>query len=496
MPRGSRGWCSPSIPRLLDSGRGARGPGHPLRGARRGVHRVGGRRRRAAARHRRLVVEPPRARLAGTRGSGASRVHSPGTAPSSGTTARAPACPTDGRIPARTLDEELATLEALVDEAAPGRISLFGASSGAGVASMYAARHPDRVERLVLYGALRPRRRPRSARRARGHARRSSTQHWGLGSRVLADLFLPDATADERAEFVEFQRRSASREVALACAPSGVRLRLHRAPAATCSPPRSCCTAATTAPSRSPSARTSRGASAMPASSRSRAIDHFPWRGDADAVVRETLGFLGVPLEAASAPRAGERGPAHGSRTGGAAARRARAHGCRDRGAARAVHPHGAPAHREHPHEARRSLAHRRGRVGAPQRGDLGPADAAGWPVPATPGWPDRAIPPPGHRRRLASRAARPRAAERRGKEPPMTDILTDTEHRDRHRTHASTRASTPAPSPRPPRSWRPPASASSPSSSSACSAPQRHCSPSNSGAASGCIAHSATTGR
>ena len=57
------------------------------------------------------------------------------------------------RIPARTLDEELATLEALVDEAAPGRISLFGASSGAGVASMYAARHPERVDRLVLYGA-------------------------------------------------------------------------------------------------------------------------------------------------------------------------------------------------------------------------------------------------------------------------------------------------------------------------------------------------------
>ena len=120
-----------------------------------------------------------------------------------------------GRLPARTLDEELATLEALVDEAAPGRISLFGASSGAGVASMYAARHPERVDRLVLYGAY-----ARGVDLAPPAAREAMLsiidQHWGLGSRVLADLFLPDATADERAEFVEFQRRSASREVALA----------------------------------------------------------------------------------------------------------------------------------------------------------------------------------------------------------------------------------------------------------------------------------------
>ena len=33
--------------------------------------------------------------------------------------------------------------------------------------------------------------------------------------------------------------------------------------------------------------------------------DHFPWRGDADAVVRETLAFLGVPVEAAPASRSG-----------------------------------------------------------------------------------------------------------------------------------------------------------------------------------------------
>ena len=54
-------------------------------------------------------------------------------------------------LPARSLDEELATLETLVDEASPGSsaIELFGASSGGGVASLFAARHPQRLQRLL-----------------------------------------------------------------------------------------------------------------------------------------------------------------------------------------------------------------------------------------------------------------------------------------------------------------------------------------------------------
>lgn len=37
---------------------------------------------------------------------------------------------------------------------------------------------------------------------------------WGLGARVLADVFLPNATARGREEFARFQRRSASPEAA------------------------------------------------------------------------------------------------------------------------------------------------------------------------------------------------------------------------------------------------------------------------------------------
>lgn len=213
-----------------------------------------------------------------------------------------------GVMPARSLEEELATLEALVAVAAPEPrpISLFGASSGAGVASMFAARHPERVDRLILYGAY-----ARGIDLAPPAARETMLavieQHWGLGSRVLADLFLPDATAEERDEFVEFQRRSASREVALASlrAVYGFDATGHLGDVL--------------APTLVLHRRADRAipfALGKDVASRIRNArfvalegdDHFPWRGDADAVVRETLDFLGVPVAAPRPSAAGAAG--------------------------------------------------------------------------------------------------------------------------------------------------------------------------------------------
>lgn len=219
-----------------------------------------------------------------------------------------------GALPARSLHEELATLESLVDAAAGDRrIALFGASSGAGVASLFAARHPQQVDHLVLYGSY-----ARGVDLAPPAARQTMLgiveQHWGLGSRVLADLFLPDATAEERAEFVVFQRRSASPAVALASlravydfdstghlgdvlAPTLV---LHRRDDR----------AIPFALGRDVASRI-RGARFVALEG----DDHFPWRGDADAVARETLAFLGAPIAAAP------DGPDRGSQAPGAAPR-------------------------------------------------------------------------------------------------------------------------------------------------------------------------------
>lgn len=117
-----------------------------------------------------------------------------------------------GPVPG-TIAEELAILEALIEETGHERVSLIGASAGCAVASAYAAQAPERVDRLVLYGGY-----ARGADIASPSARETLLgvveQHWGLGSRVLADIFLPHGSGDERAAFATFQRRSASRETA------------------------------------------------------------------------------------------------------------------------------------------------------------------------------------------------------------------------------------------------------------------------------------------
>jgi pimeloyl-ACP methyl ester carboxylesterase/DNA-binding CsgD family transcriptional regulator len=109
------------------------------------------------------------------------------------------------------VDEEAAALAAVVEAFGPGPIDLIAGSSGAPIGVAYAVAHPERLRRLVFYGgyadgSLIADQRSREAivELVRGH--------WGLGSRALADVFLPSATAAEREEFVAFQRQAADAE--------------------------------------------------------------------------------------------------------------------------------------------------------------------------------------------------------------------------------------------------------------------------------------------
>ena len=52
-----------------------------------------------------------------------------------------------------TLDDEVALLGAVMDELGLDRASLVGGSSGGCAAIAFAARFPERVDRLLLYGA-------------------------------------------------------------------------------------------------------------------------------------------------------------------------------------------------------------------------------------------------------------------------------------------------------------------------------------------------------
>lgn len=185
---------------------------------------------------------------------------------------------------------ESAVLAGVVDATGADRVHLLGASSGCPVAATYAAGNPDRVDRLVLYGGY-----ARGSDIAAPAAREAMVglveAHWGVGSRVLSDMFLPNAGAREREAFARLQRRSASRELAAASLATVYGLDATDLLASVAAP--------TLVLHR-------RGDRAIPFAlgrdlaeriPRARFVellgeDHFPWRGDSEAVVRAIDLFL------------------------------------------------------------------------------------------------------------------------------------------------------------------------------------------------------------
>ncbi len=99
-----------------------------------------------------------------------------------------------------TIDEEVATLRALLDELELERVSLVGGSCGSCTAIAFAATYPERVERLVLYGSY-----PDGAEITApgvGDAIIAAVRaHWGLGARLLSDIFLGGADSAEQERF-------------------------------------------------------------------------------------------------------------------------------------------------------------------------------------------------------------------------------------------------------------------------------------------------------
>ncbi|MEV6920157.1 alpha/beta fold hydrolase [Amycolatopsis sp. NPDC051106] len=190
-----------------------------------------------------------------------------------------------------SLADEVAALSAVVD-AAGEKVSLFGGSSGGCAAMAYAAAHPDRVERLVLYGSY-----ARGTEIATAEARDSLLalvgRHWGVGSRILADLFLPTATPAERDEFVRFQRGSLTAEKAVrslaAVYAFDVRDRLATIEVPTLVLHRRDDRAIPFALGQDVATRIP-GATFVPLDG----TDHLPWRGDADSLTRAVREFLGA----------------------------------------------------------------------------------------------------------------------------------------------------------------------------------------------------------
>ncbi len=113
-------------------------------------------------------------------------------------------------------------LEAVVDAAGLERFPLFGISQGCSISIAYSIRHPERVERLVLYGgfARGGTKRGSDAEKQRSEAMRVMIREgWGQDNPAFRQLFttsfVPGGTREQMDWFNELQRVSVSPENAV-----------------------------------------------------------------------------------------------------------------------------------------------------------------------------------------------------------------------------------------------------------------------------------------
>jgi len=122
-----------------------------------------------------------------------------------------------------TFDACLDDLETVADAAGLRQFILLGCCQGTGIAIAYAARHPDRVSHLILYGAF-----------ARGRLKRSPSPQdideantmlklvelgWGRDNpafrQVYTTIFIPESKPEQYRWFSDLQRFSTSPENAI-----------------------------------------------------------------------------------------------------------------------------------------------------------------------------------------------------------------------------------------------------------------------------------------
>lgn len=118
-----------------------------------------------------------------------------------------------------SLDARVHDLEAIIGALGLDHLSLLGMSGGAPVAMAYAAAHPERVERLILYGASAiGSHGPTPSERElafRAIIRAGWAQQDPLFRRVFTRMFIPNATEEQMGWFDELQRMSTSTENAV-----------------------------------------------------------------------------------------------------------------------------------------------------------------------------------------------------------------------------------------------------------------------------------------
>jgi pimeloyl-ACP methyl ester carboxylesterase/DNA-binding CsgD family transcriptional regulator len=112
-----------------------------------------------------------------------------------------------------SFEGQVAAALAVADAVRAARFHMFGASQGGQIAAAVAAKFPDRVESLVLYGMC-----ANGADLAPPEVRDSIVSlvraNWGLGLKVMTGILIPDPSAEDIDALARAQRESASAAVA------------------------------------------------------------------------------------------------------------------------------------------------------------------------------------------------------------------------------------------------------------------------------------------
>jgi pimeloyl-ACP methyl ester carboxylesterase/DNA-binding CsgD family transcriptional regulator len=119
-----------------------------------------------------------------------------------------------------TLEAQVADLEAVVDAAGVERFDLLGISQGGAVATEYSIRHPERVSHLVLYGAFARGWRERGEESIRKFCALNDLVRLGWAQdnpafrRLFANMFIPEASAEQERWFSDLMRMTSRPEIA------------------------------------------------------------------------------------------------------------------------------------------------------------------------------------------------------------------------------------------------------------------------------------------
>ena len=181
---------------------------------------------------------------------------------------------------------------AVLDAAGVDEVMFMAGSSGCPVAVEFAARHPERVRRLVLAGSY------LDGSSVAGPEDREALvelvrRSWGISSRVMSDIFYPGATPAQRRAYIAHQRSSATPHAAAAALKAVYRFDARESAAAVRAPTLVLHRRGDRAIRLSLGVAT---AQAIPGA-HLEVLDgdaHHPWHGDAAEFLRRAMAFDGV----------------------------------------------------------------------------------------------------------------------------------------------------------------------------------------------------------